>query len=77
MEEENLVRRIEMLKTMIDRMFRRQEELAYLQKTTSIKQDSMDSVVQGLAENFGIGKSHHEEDYGEEHEEETSNTREK
>ncbi|KAH9320861.1 hypothetical protein KI387_015500 [Taxus chinensis] len=31
----------------------------------------------GLAEKFGIGKSHREEDYGEEHEEETSNAREK
>ncbi|KAH9327831.1 hypothetical protein KI387_043765 [Taxus chinensis] len=66
-----------MLETMMDRMFRRQEELADLQKTASVKQDSMDSVVRGLAEKFGIGRSHHEESYGEEHEEETSNTREK
>ncbi|KAH9321506.1 hypothetical protein KI387_016145, partial [Taxus chinensis] len=50
MEEENLVRRIEMLETMMDRMFRRQEELADLQKTASVKQDSMDSVVRGLAD---------------------------
>ncbi|KAH9313350.1 hypothetical protein KI387_028385, partial [Taxus chinensis] len=68
---------IEMLETMMNRMFRRQEELVDLQKTNSIKQDSMDSVVRGLVEKFGIGRSHHEESYGEEHDEETSNTREK
>ena len=68
MEEENLVCRIKMLETMVDRMFKRQEELVDLQRIASIKQDSMELVVRGLAKNFGIGKSHHEEDYGEEHE---------
>ncbi|KAH9328864.1 hypothetical protein KI387_000972, partial [Taxus chinensis] len=68
---------IKMLETMMDRMFRRQEELVDLQKITSVKQESMDSVVRGLAKKIGISKSHHEEDYEEEHEEETFNTREK
>ncbi|KAH9306563.1 hypothetical protein KI387_010967, partial [Taxus chinensis] len=68
MEEENLVRRVEMLETMMDRLHRKQEELSDLQKTALVKQDSMDSVVRALAEKFGIGKSHEEEEW-EEHEE--------
>ncbi|KAH9304757.1 hypothetical protein KI387_009161, partial [Taxus chinensis] len=46
------------------------KELSDLQKTTSVKKDSMDLVVRSLAEKFGIGKIHEEEEW-EEHEEET------
>ncbi|KAH9317889.1 hypothetical protein KI387_019658, partial [Taxus chinensis] len=68
MEEENLVCRVEMLETMMDRLHRKQEEISDLQKTASVKKDSMDLVVRTLAEKFSIGKSHEEEEW-EEHEE--------
>ncbi|KAH9309969.1 hypothetical protein KI387_037880, partial [Taxus chinensis] len=44
MEEENLVRRVEMLETMMDRLHRKQEEISDLKKMALVKQDSMDSV---------------------------------
>ncbi|KAH9287971.1 hypothetical protein KI387_032088, partial [Taxus chinensis] len=76
MEEENLVRRVEMLETMMDRLYRKQEEISDLQKMASVKQDSMDSLVRALDKKFGIGKSHEEKEW-EEREEETSIVREK
>ena len=53
---------------MMDRMFRRKEEIVDLQKIAYVKKDSMDLVVWGLAKKFGIERIHHEESYGEEHE---------
>ncbi|KAH9307239.1 hypothetical protein KI387_035150, partial [Taxus chinensis] len=55
--------------TIMDRLYRHQQEPPDLQNTTSVKQDSMDLVVRALAENFGIGKSQEEEEDMEEREE--------
>ncbi|KAH9320718.1 hypothetical protein KI387_015357, partial [Taxus chinensis] len=76
MEEDNLVRRVELLEIMMDRLYRKQEELSNLQKMDLVRKDSMDLVVQALAEKFGIRKSHKEEEW-EEREEETPIANEK
>ncbi|KAH9290796.1 hypothetical protein KI387_034913, partial [Taxus chinensis] len=59
---------VEMLETMMDILYRKQEDLSDLQNMDFVKQDSMGSVVRALAEKFGIRKSHEEEEW-EEHEE--------
>ncbi|KAH9310681.1 hypothetical protein KI387_025716, partial [Taxus chinensis] len=69
MEEENLVHRIVMLEIIMDRVLGNQRELSYQQRTSTVKKNSIDSMVQALDEKFGIEKSHDEEYMGEREEE--------